>query len=202
MKRWMIGTLLASVMIVALPALADTLSDSLTVFDPAGNVAYSVSVTEGLEDPNEIYFINVSGLIDPSQVGNATTLVEPDGSYSDIFGVAGINGALFLAFNSDIEGFPAAYGSQGNIFLPEGQGGVFDATMYLDPGLQAQGFHAQFFSDGDAVVPEPGTLTLLATGLLGTLGSIRKRFQLKAPVEIFMVGGILAPASLGPSRFL
>ncbi|MBZ5648428.1 MAG: PEP-CTERM sorting domain-containing protein [Acidobacteriia bacterium] len=178
MNRWMIGTLLASVMIVALPAIADTLSDSLTVFDPAGNVAYSISVTEALEDPNEIYFINVSGLIDPNQYANATTLVEPDGSYSDIFGVGSINGTLYLSFNSDIEGFPAAYGSQGAIFLPEGQGGVFDATMYLDPGLQAQGFTAQFFSDGDVVVPEPGTLTLLATGLLGTLGSIRKRFRL------------------------
>ena len=176
MNSWKMAALLAFALLLVRPAAADSISDSLTVFDAAGNVVYQVSVTEANEDPNEIYFINVPGLINPAQFGNATTVLDADGSYSDIFGIAGVNGDLFLAFNSDTEGFPALYGSQGAIFLPEGNGGFFDATMYLSPDLIAQGYSAQFFSDGDeAAVPEPGTLILLATGLAGAAGSLRKR---------------------------
>ena len=182
MKRWTLAVLMACALGLAAPAWADTVSDYLAVRDANGNVVYSVSVTESLEDPNEIYFINVPGLVNVAQFGNATTLCEgfthcspTDGFYSDIYGIASINGDLFLAFNSDSETAPAAYGSQGAIFLPEGNGGIFDATQYLDPSLVAQGYTAQFFSDSDNKIPEPGTMTLLGTGLLGAIGSLRKR---------------------------
>jgi len=175
MKRWIFGAGLACALLFASPLFADNISDYFRVTDPNGKVVYQFAVSEGIEDPNEIYFINVKGLVDPSQFGNATTLVEPDGSFSDIFGIASINGDLFLAFNSDSETSPAAYGNQGNIFLEEGQGGTWDATMYLNPSLQAQGYTAQFWSDGDVVVPEPGTMALLGAGLMGVIGSLRKR---------------------------
>src|SRR5438552_4119238 len=93
--------------LTALPVAAQIpgVSDSLIVYDPSGKVAYRVDAPEP-EDPTAIYSINVPGLVDPGQFGNATTLVEPGGSpltgpYSDIFGVASLAGGLFLAFNSD-----------------------------------------------------------------------------------------------------
>ena len=182
MKRLIFGVILLGALLVAAPGWADTISDSFTVYDASGNVAYSVSVLEAIEDPNQIYYIPVIGLADPNQFNNATTLCEGNsicdanhGPYSDIFGVAVLaDGNYYLAFNSDTELFEAAYGSQGAIFMPEGSGGYFDATVYLDPSFQARGYTAQFFSDSD--VPEPATLALFGSGL-GMLGSLRKRFM-------------------------
>lgn len=176
MKGCKIAALLAAILFGTVPLCADTVSDSLTVFDAAGKVVYSVSVTEALEDPSEIYFINVTGLADANN-STPTTLLNADGSYSDIFGVAYVNGDYFLGFNSDTESAPAAYGSAGSIFLAEGNGGPFDATVYLDPSYQAQGYTARFFSDADVVVPEPGSLNLLAGGLLGLGGILRRRLS-------------------------
>ena len=184
MRRLILGIMVGCALLLAAPVWAGPISDSFTVFDANGNIAYQASVSETFEDPTQIYYINVIGIADPNQFGNATTLCEGTsycdqfgGNYSDIFGVAiEPDGNFYLAFNSDSENAPAAYGSQGNIFMPEGSGGNFDATMYLDPSLQAQGYTAQFFSDGDpAPIPEPGTITLLGTGLVGAIGALRKR---------------------------
>ena len=187
MKRWILGASLACALIFAAPLRADTVSDWLTVFDAAGNVATcgtppgpcTVSVLEAAEDNTEIYFINDASIVDPNQYGNAVVLVEADGSFSDIFGLASINGGPpVLAFNSDVEGAPPLYAIGGVptfTYTPEGNGGTFDATMFLSTDLRNAGYTAQFFTDGDAVVPEPGTLVLLGSGLLGAIGSLRKR---------------------------
>jgi hypothetical protein len=160
--------------LLSLPALADPVdpvSDWLRVYNQAGQIVYQVSVTESLEDPNQIYYIDQPGLADPAKFGYATTLIEPDGSYSDIFGVANTAGGLFLAFSSDGDPLPTQYGSQGYYFIPEG-GGIHDATMYLDPALQAQGYTAQFAS-----VPVPSALLLLGSGLIGLAGYRRRFWQ-------------------------
>ena len=164
--------LLALGLLLIVPmAQADKVSDALIVFGPDGQVIAQVSVLESQEDPNAIYWIPDPSLINPAMFGYATTLLEHDGSYSDIFGICNCGGQLVLAFNSDGDGVPAAFGGQGYYYLPEGRG-FFDATIYLNPELVARGFRAQFYSDGD--VPEPGTLILFGSGLVALARKLRK----------------------------
>lgn len=157
---------------VAAPAAAipvNGLSDGMFVLDPNGNIFASMTNTEADEvanGPAFIYSIFDPTLIDPAQFGHATVLIEPDGTDSDIFGVASVAGGLLLSYSSDVEGLPAHYGGDPNfIYLPEGPGGFYDATKYLSTALQAQGFQAVFYSDPE--VPEPSTLVLAAFGLIG-----------------------------------
>lgn len=170
--------LVAFTMVIAtVPARATGISDSLTVFAPSGAVFASVSAPEASEDPNIFYAINDPTLADPAHFGHPTTLCEdavsPGGGdcvghdYSDFFGVFSFSGHLELAFMSDTETSPSPFGAFGYYFLPEG-GGVFDATMYLNPSLQTAGYTAVFRSvDVAAGVPEPGTLCLVGFGVLG-----------------------------------
>jgi MYXO-CTERM domain-containing protein len=173
----------------ALPAAAGVIpSDSLTVYDPNGNIAVFPDITgaptpaivvvaDFNEDPSTVYSINIPGIVDPTQFGNPTNLIEPGTTalpvwFSDIFGVAiDANGQLLLSFSSDTETSPSKFAGVGTIMLPEGNG-VFDATMYLERGLQAQGYHAQFISDSEPV-PTPAALPG-ALGL-GALLVLRRR---------------------------
>ena len=163
------------------PVRADQVSDVLNVLDPSGDVACSVSVSEADELTNDFLALtagdcNVSSLVDVTQYGNPTYLMEPDGTISDIFGVSfteakttsGPEALYSLAFFSDVESvkqpalptkeFGVSIGSQ-PFMLDEGSGGPFDATQYLDPSLRTAGWAAQFTSDAD--VPEPAGAGIL-----------------------------------------
>lgn len=141
-------------------------SDVFIVCTPTGQLSDWVGVAETNEDPNAIYTLVTPP--DPAQFGNATTFCEfsaPCGPglaqqyYSDIFGVASVNGVLYMGFSSDAErGSP--YGNQGAIYLLE-PNGFYNATMYLDPTLQALGYTAWFQSS----VPEPASLLLIGSGI-------------------------------------
>ncbi len=135
------------------------------------------------QDPNSIYYLNDVTFADPNMFGYATTLCEynsgacdaTQGRYSDIFGVFAIDGNYYLGVNSDRDGFPAAFGSEGFFFwkeCPEGWRCQYDATFYLDPSLQAAGYTARLATE---FTPEPGTLMLLGAGLLGIATSIKRK---------------------------
>ena len=150
------------------------LSDWLRVYDPLGNIVQQVQATEQDElnnGPGWIYPILVPGLIDPTQFGNPTQVIESDGTTSDVFGIANTAGGFFLAFSSDTETAPVPYGPFPKQ-VPE-TGLPIDATMYLDPGLQAQGYTAKFWSDAE--VPDGGaTAGLLGIALAGIMSLRRK----------------------------
>ncbi len=184
--RIWIGLLAASLWLIGLPAVAQPAppnSDCFTIFDPSGVPAGGTPVcaTEGDEQEVALFIIPASGFANTDLVDSPTVLLEPDGSISDIFGVFVAdahgqchNGCIF--FLSDAEAALLLTSLPDAIFLPEGNGGPFDATKYLDPAKQALGFTATFTSDAENVnqTPEPATLALLGLGVLA-MGFARRK---------------------------
>jgi hypothetical protein len=169
----------ASLLLCARPVLADAISDSLTVYSPSGKAVASVSASEAGEDPNHAYIIPYTGIVNEQLFGDPTVLLDPDGKVSDVFGIYEQDDNLYLAFESASGTSAPAFGASDRIF-PEGNG-VFDATLYLSPGLQQDGYTATFISETNQV-PEPSTLVTLAIGLVVLFGTAtRKRASAKVP---------------------
>jgi hypothetical protein len=152
------------------------LSDGIFILDPAGAVFRSATLTEANEAGGFfIADILEAGLVDPSQFGNFTVLVEPDNSQSDLFGVFLFEGTALpfdtpvFGIQSDVEGVPSPLPVppfQGTpMFVAESGTGFYDATRYLSQSLRDQGYTAVAFSD----VPEPSTFAL---GILGVFFSV------------------------------
>lgn len=154
------------------PVFADAISDSLTVYSPTGVAVASVSANENEENPTHVYIIPYTGIVNDQLYGDPTVLLDANGKASDIFGIYEKDDDLYLAFSSDSDTKAVAFGPTDRIFQ-EGQG-VFDATLYLSPALQQDGYTATFVSDADTV-SEPSTLAMLTIGLAFLAMATRKR---------------------------
>ena len=180
-SKGMVGASAAIAMLgLGVSAHADVaqFSDSVTVFDSTGAVVVSVGIPDSLEDGLTIVTVPIG--IDASQYGNATNLVEPGhpaNGFSDVVGICGcgVGGALALGFVSDTENTPVNFGGFPRTFV---ENGPIDITLYLDTGLQAQGYTAQFASDSE--VPEPATWALMLTGFGLAGAGLRRRSPVRA----------------------
>src|ERR1700736_6377541 len=152
MKR---GILLGALVVLGVNTTwAAAISDVFTVYNSAQQIVGQVGVNEdgttfGVnvavqpsgnqvvgEDPNAIYYINDTSLVNADLFGVPTNLQEiPGGPYSDIFGIVSLNGTLFLAFASDTETQGAGFAPSGTIIVQETHSD-WDATSYLSPTLQ------------------------------------------------------------------
>jgi hypothetical protein len=188
--------LLTCVIFAAVPGMADAISDVLIVYNPAGDPVQILTASESQEGGGgNIFFIGVASLADPAQFGHPTTLCEPGTSpcdattpftsLSDIVGViqATIGGHTFsfIGFTSDAEngllpGVEGAFGGFGSSFIAEqaNTNQVIDVTYLLNPTLSSHGWTATFESE---FVPEPGTMVLVGSGLIGLAGLIRKKIN-------------------------
>jgi PEP-CTERM motif len=162
-------------------------SDSLAIIEPTGAVfatAIATEADEAANGPNFIYILSIfsptTRLIDPATLDNPTQVLEASGAVSDVFGIfSGVAGCLdpaglCLGFASDTDLIPVSLGNFPTQ-LPEGNG-IFDATRFLDAGLRAQGFTAQFVSDVEGV-PEPATIFLLGLSMAAGLAVVRRRLK-------------------------
>ena len=185
---------LVCVVFTPVPGRASAISDTLTVFNPAGGIAFSAVAFEGGEDAGGSVFL-ISGstsLANPAMFGNPTTLCEvgtspcdattPFTSLSDIVGVVPVTipfvgthyylGFTSAAANGLLPGIQGAYGGFGPKFLIENPGVPLDVTYLLNPTLSASGWTATFVS---SAIPEPASLVLVGTGLIGLAASLARR---------------------------
>lgn len=165
-------------------------SDVMTVYGPNGAVVDRIFAFANEEALNLYYFDPALIAANAAQFGNYTQILENTGSavLSDVYGVADIgsfaNPLFVLGFASDEPiPFPPIPGLTTYIEIPgpgvpwvleprEHMTIQYDATLYLDPALQAAGFTATFQTD----VPEPASISLLGLAFAGLgLGARRGR---------------------------
>jgi hypothetical protein len=156
-------------------------ADSLVVYAPDHQPWKWVTATEAQIQSGDVsFFINDPTLANPNQWRHAATLVAPNGTYTDIVGVNSQDGGVTfrLGFNPDSAAAAIAPGFGPGHVTPIGDG-LFNATSYLNPTLQKEGYTALFMDlDADPPpVPDGGS----TAGLLGL--AMLTMSRLRRPIE-------------------
>jgi PEP-CTERM motif len=184
----------ALVMLFAAPLFADTID-----LTNQGISVASGTITGGLSaviSPVTVGSLNGSPLtVDPI---NDLILFDTGSSFTGSL----LTGGAFTGgdFVVSVGALPLASGLATNFtgtwtLLPDGEYKLFGTFSDIsNSGNQVTGFTTQLFqitfqndttsftdlSGNTTIVPEPGTLTLLGTGLLSLGGMVRRRYQLRA----------------------
>ena len=186
-----IGTLLlACIACSAVPALADAISGTLTVYNSTGQAVYvtaapQVATQSTNVNGTHLFYIADANLVNGSMVDKYTMVCSEPGctasgaNISDLLGVFPVTaGGQFNYYLGYMSFGPGGSFSGPSIrsFIDNGALGPIDMTKYLALSKQAAGWTASFVIDPlTPAVPEPGTLAMLGTAVVGGIGVVRSR---------------------------
>ena len=162
--------------------VATPVSDVLVVFNAAGDLVGSATQIEnGTERLNTLREVNTD-LSNPALLGHYILMLDPDGTASDVVGIANAGTALaphavfgFVSSPLDANALLlAGFTHLDRVVIENGLASTtVDLTPYLNPVGGAAGGTASFTSDGD--VPDAGTTMALLGMALAGLGVARRK---------------------------
>lgn len=165
--------------LLVISAQAAVVTNSLTIFDNFGTITNQVNLYDDnsmscvgacgrMVFVGEVLFFSDSSLTNPALFGGGLyTQIQNSDNTWDIIGLISIGSGVGPSIPGLSMNIGLATPLLGRNVIAD-PSGLFDATQYLAPLLQAQGYTVQYarLAAGASSSPEPCTLVLLGGGLV------------------------------------